>query len=132
MRFRDHKGGTTTTRTTPSAVIALNGRRLCGSVRRAPHDGRPAGLVRSTNQGPYRNVRAGDGAASYHNGYEPRPMKTTSGTIARRRTVSAEALGEQVVGKSTVARACQDTRDRYRAWCERDLPGTTSCTAVWT
>ena len=33
----------------------------------------------------------------------------------------AEALGEQVVGKSTVARICQDTRDRYRAWCERDL-----------
>ena len=84
------------------------------------------------NHGPYRYVRAGDGAASYHNGYEPRPMKTTSGTIARRRTVSAEALGEQVVGKSTVARACQDTRERYRAWCERDLPGTTSCTAVWT
>jgi putative transposase len=32
-----------------------------------------------------------------------------------------EALGEQVVGKSTVARICQDTRERYRAWCERDL-----------
>jgi putative transposase len=25
-----------------------------------------------------------------------------------------EALGEQVVGKSTVARICQDTRERYR------------------
>lgn len=32
-----------------------------------------------------------------------------------------EALGEQVVGKSTVARVCQDTRARYRAWCERRL-----------
>src|ERR671931_1715465 len=34
-----------------------------------------------------------------------------------------EALGEQVVGKSTVARICQDTRERYRAWCARDLSG---------
>jgi len=34
-----------------------------------------------------------------------------------------EALGEQVVGKSTVARICQNTRERYRAWCERDLSG---------
>jgi putative transposase len=32
-----------------------------------------------------------------------------------------EALGEQVVGKSTVARICQDTRERYRTWCERRL-----------
>jgi putative transposase len=32
-----------------------------------------------------------------------------------------EALGEQVVGKSTVARIYQDTRERYAAWCERDL-----------
>ena len=32
-----------------------------------------------------------------------------------------EALGEQIVGKSTVARICQDTRERYRAWCERRL-----------
>lgn len=32
-----------------------------------------------------------------------------------------EALGEQVVGKSTVARICQDTRERYQAWCERRL-----------
>src|SRR5215217_9464326 len=32
-----------------------------------------------------------------------------------------EALGEQVVSKSTVARVCQDTRERYRAWCERRL-----------
>jgi putative transposase len=34
-----------------------------------------------------------------------------------------EALGEQVVGKSTVARICQDTRERYAAWCQRDLSG---------
>src|SRR3954447_4469441 len=32
-----------------------------------------------------------------------------------------EALGEQVVAKSTVARICQDTRERYAAWCERRL-----------
>src|SRR5215218_502761 len=32
-----------------------------------------------------------------------------------------DALGEQVVSKSTVARICQDTRERYAAWCERDL-----------
>jgi putative transposase len=32
-----------------------------------------------------------------------------------------EAFGERVVGKSTVARICQDTRERYRTWCERDL-----------
>ncbi len=34
-----------------------------------------------------------------------------------------EALGEHVVSKSTVARICQDTRERYRAWSERDLSG---------
>src|SRR4051794_9273267 len=32
-----------------------------------------------------------------------------------------EALGEQIVGKSTVARICQNTRERYRAWCDRRL-----------
>src|SRR5215213_767961 len=32
-----------------------------------------------------------------------------------------EVFGEQVVSKSTVARVCQDTRERYAAWCERDL-----------
>jgi putative transposase len=32
-----------------------------------------------------------------------------------------EALGAQVVGKSTVARICQDSRERYRVWCERRL-----------
>ena len=32
-----------------------------------------------------------------------------------------ETFAEQVVDKSTVARVCQDTRERYRAWCERDL-----------
>ena len=34
-----------------------------------------------------------------------------------------EALGEQVVSKSTVARVCQHTRERYHAWCQRDLSG---------
>jgi transposase-like protein len=32
-----------------------------------------------------------------------------------------EAFGEQVIGKSTVARVCQDTRQRYEQWCQRDL-----------
>jgi putative transposase len=32
-----------------------------------------------------------------------------------------EAFGERVVGKSTVARVCQDTHERYRAWCRRRL-----------
>jgi len=32
-----------------------------------------------------------------------------------------ETFGEQVVSKSTVSRICMETRERYRAWCERDL-----------
>ena len=32
-----------------------------------------------------------------------------------------ECFGEQVIGKSTVARVCKDTAARYAAWCERDL-----------
>src|SRR6266567_4059464 len=32
-----------------------------------------------------------------------------------------ETFGEQVVSKSTVARICQDTRERYAGWCERRL-----------
>lgn len=32
-----------------------------------------------------------------------------------------ETFGEQVIAKSTVARVCKDTADRYAAWCERDL-----------
>jgi putative transposase len=32
-----------------------------------------------------------------------------------------ECFGEQVIGKSTVARVCKDTAQRYAAWCERDL-----------
>jgi putative transposase len=32
-----------------------------------------------------------------------------------------ETFGEQVISKSTVARVCQDTRERYRALCERRL-----------
>src|SRR3954467_12068462 len=33
----------------------------------------------------------------------------------------AETFDEPVIGKSTVARVCQDTRERYRRWCERRL-----------
>src|SRR3954451_6327133 len=33
----------------------------------------------------------------------------------------AETSDEPIVGKSTVARICQDTRERYRRWCERRL-----------
>jgi transposase-like protein len=32
-----------------------------------------------------------------------------------------ETFEEPVIGKSTVARVCQDTRQRYRRWCERRL-----------
>ena len=32
-----------------------------------------------------------------------------------------ETFGEQVVSKSTVARVCQGTAERYRAWCQRRL-----------
>ncbi len=115
--------------------------------------------------GRERYARAGDGAAIYRNGYEPRTVKTTSGAmelerprirnaaelgfesqvlgkgVARTHALEAliilgflrglsvrdvealleEVFGEQVLGKSTVARICQDTRERYRAWCERRL-----------
>jgi putative transposase len=33
----------------------------------------------------------------------------------------AETFDEPVIGKSTVARVCQDTRERYRRWCQRRL-----------
>jgi putative transposase len=33
----------------------------------------------------------------------------------------AETFDAPVIGKSTVARVCQDTRERYRRWCERRL-----------
>ncbi|MCA1679117.1 MAG: IS256 family transposase, partial [Actinobacteria bacterium] len=32
-----------------------------------------------------------------------------------------ECFGEQVIGKSTVARVCKDVAARYAAWCARDL-----------
>ncbi len=32
-----------------------------------------------------------------------------------------ETFDAPVIGKSTVARVCQDTAERYRRWCERDL-----------
>ena len=34
-----------------------------------------------------------------------------------------ETFEEQVVSKSTVARVCRDTAERYRQWCERRLEG---------
>ena len=33
----------------------------------------------------------------------------------------AETFEEKVISKSTVSRVCEDTRERYRRWCERDL-----------
>ncbi len=33
----------------------------------------------------------------------------------------AETFGEQVISKSTASRICQQTRERYRAWCKRRL-----------
>jgi transposase-like protein len=35
----------------------------------------------------------------------------------------AETFGESVVSKSTVSRICKQTRERYRAWCSRELSG---------
>jgi transposase-like protein len=32
-----------------------------------------------------------------------------------------ETFDEPVIGKSTVARVCQDTREQYRRWCQRRL-----------
>jgi transposase-like protein len=115
--------------------------------------------------GRERYQRAGGGGAVYRNGYEPRTVKTTGGSMKlerpRIRSVSElefesqvlgkgvarthglealiifgflrglsvrdveavleETFDEPIVGKSTVARICQDTRERYRAWCERRL-----------
>ncbi len=34
-----------------------------------------------------------------------------------------EAFDERVVSKSTVSRICEDTKERYRRWCRRDLSG---------
>jgi putative transposase len=100
---------------------------------------------------------------SYRNGYEPRTVKTASGSIEveRPRVRNAQALGfesrvlgkgvtrthaleslvicsflrglstrdveatlaetfeEPIVSRSTVSRICEDTRERYRRWCER-------------
>ncbi len=33
----------------------------------------------------------------------------------------AETFEEKVISKSTVSRVCEDTRERYRRWCERSL-----------
>ena len=32
-----------------------------------------------------------------------------------------ETFDEPIIDKSTIARVCQDTRERYRRWCERRL-----------
>lgn len=34
-----------------------------------------------------------------------------------------ECFGERVIGKSTVARVCRETAERYAQWCQRDLAG---------
>ena len=33
----------------------------------------------------------------------------------------AETFGERVISKSTASRICEETRERYRAWCTRGL-----------
>jgi transposase-like protein len=102
---------------------------------------------------------------SHRNGYEPRTVKTTSGSMAleRPRIRDARKLGfesrilgkgvarthaleslvissflrglstrdveaaleevfeEPIASKSTVSRICEDTRERYRQWCRRQL-----------
>ena len=114
--------------------------------------------------GRVRYERAGD-PVSHRNGYEPRRVVTTAGSVEleRPRVRDAQKLGfesrilgkhvartyaleslvisgflrglsvrdveaaleetfdEPIIGKSTVARVCQDTRERYRRWCERRL-----------
>jgi putative transposase len=114
--------------------------------------------------GRARYERAED-AVSHRNGYEPRKVRTTSGTVEleRPRVRDASKLGfeSRVLGKhvtktyaleslvigsflrglstrdveavleetfdepmssrSTVSRICEDTRERYRRWCSRDL-----------
>jgi transposase-like protein len=102
---------------------------------------------------------------SHRNGYEPKTVKTTSGSVAleRPRVRNASSLGfesrvlgkgvarthaleslvissflrglstrdveaaleevfeEPIASKSTVSRICEDTRERYRQWCRRQL-----------
>ena len=114
--------------------------------------------------GRARYERAGD-VVSHRNGYEPRKVRTTSGTVKleRPRVRDASKLGfesrllgkhvtrtyaleslvigsflrglstrdveavleetfeEPVASRSTVSRILEDTRERYRRWCERRL-----------
>ena len=100
---------------------------------------------------------------SHRNGYEPRRVRTTSGTVALERPPVRDALGfesrvlgrhvtrtyaleslvigsflrglstrdveavleetfeEPISSRSTVSRILEDTRERYRRWCERRL-----------
>lgn len=111
-----------------------------------------------------RYERAGE-AVSYRNGYEPRKVATTSGTVELERprvrdasklgfeskvlgkgvtrtyaleslvigsflrglstrdveAVLEEAFDEPIASRSTVSRICEDTRERYRRWCQRRL-----------
>ncbi len=104
---------------------------------------------------------------SHRNGYEPRKLRTTSGTVEleRPRVREASKLGfesrvlgrhvtrtyaleslvissflrglstrdveaaleetfdEPIASRSTVSRICEDTRERYRRFCERSLDG---------
>src|SRR5918994_1416903 len=54
---------------------------------------------------------------SHRNGYEPRTVKTTSGV----ESVLEETFDEPLASRSTVSRILEDTRQRYRRWCERRL-----------
>src|ERR687892_582423 len=50
-----------------------------------------------------------------------RSPRSCAGFGARRRGGTGRAFDGPVVSKSTVSRICADTRERYRAWCERRL-----------
>jgi putative transposase len=113
-----------------------------------------------------RYERTGE-AVSHRNGYEPRKVRTTSGTVELERprvrdasklgfesrvlgkhvtrtyaleslviasflrglstrdveAVLEETFDEPVGSRSTVSRILEDTRERYRRWCERRLDG---------
>ena len=115
-------------------------------------------------------------AVSHRNGYEPRKVRTTSGTVEleRPRVRDASRLGfesrllgehvtrtyaleslvigsflrglstrdveaaledtfdEPVSSRSTVSRILEDTRKRYRRWCERRLDGHDVVYCFWT
>src|ERR671925_1347831 len=116
--------------------------------------------------GRARYERAGE-TVSHRNGYQPRKVRTTSGTVELERprvrdasrlgfesrvlgrgvtrtyaleslvigaflrglstrdveAVLEETFDEPVSSRSTVSRILEDTRERYRRWCERRLDG---------